>query len=279
MAGHVVSLYLRSCGHEVEGAGTEQLSGISEVIFDVRDLPSLGSSYALFDGDYDVVVNCVALLVKPSDENPALAILLNSYFPRYLEQYFVTSSTRIIHISTDEVFDGQPPFDEMASAKGNGRIYGQTKALGELINGKDLTVRLSIIGPTLTKAAPSLLNWFLSDSDKYLHGYSNAYWSGVTTFELAKLINYLISHVTTGVYHLVAPEPISKLQLLELVNQNIYSNTNHTKRILKDDSVKVDRTMLNTRTDVDYAVPDYQTMLDQLRNWIDDHIAIYPHYS
>lgn len=84
---------------------------------------------------------------KQSEENIKDSIFINSYFP-----YFVSENcSRLIHLSTDCVFNGQNgPYNEYSYKNGE-TIYSKTKSLGEIDNSKDLTLRLSIIGPELKK--------------------------------------------------------------------------------------------------------------------------------
>ena len=45
-------------------------------------------------------------------------------------------------------------------------IYGRSKALGEIINDKDLTIRTSIIGPELKLNGEGLFHWFMHQKEK-----------------------------------------------------------------------------------------------------------------
>jgi dTDP-4-dehydrorhamnose reductase len=93
------------------------------------------------------IINCIGLLNKSAENFPDEAILINSYLPHFLESKTKNSSTKVIHISTDCVFSGSKGMykeDDFRDATG---YYALTKALGELNNNKDLTIRTSIIGP------------------------------------------------------------------------------------------------------------------------------------
>ena len=96
-------------------------------------------------------------------------------------------------------------------------FYAQSKALGEVINTKDLTFRTSIIGPELKQNGIGLFHWFMNQSGD-VSGYKEAFWSGVTTIELAKAIDQAIDQKLTGLYHLVNNNKISKYDLLDYIN-------------------------------------------------------------
>ena len=64
----------------------------------------------------------------------------------------------------------------------------------------------------------SLLNWFLSQN-KSCFGFKNAFFSGVTTLELSKVICDLIKKkFETGLYNL-SSKKISKYTLLQMIKK------------------------------------------------------------
>ena len=93
--------------------------------------------------------------------------------------------------------------------------YARNKALGEVVNEMDLTIRTSIIGPELKHNGTGLLDWFLKQTND-IKGYSKAYWSGVTTLELAKAIHEFIKQDIHGLFQLCPDEKISKYDLLNI---------------------------------------------------------------
>ena len=54
-----------------------------------------------------------------------------------------------------------------------------------------------------------------------IKGYTNVFWSGVTTLELARCIEIAIEKKLTGLYHLTNYEKISKFELLQLINKYV----------------------------------------------------------
>jgi dTDP-4-dehydrorhamnose reductase len=158
----------------------------------------------------DFIINCVGLLNKTAEDNPADAILINSYFPHFLESLTKKTQTRIIHISTDCVFSGyEGNYTEVSTKNGIG-FYAQSKALGEVINNKDLTIRTSIIGPEINSNGIGLFHWF-SQQKREVKGYKNALWTGITTIELLNALKIIVKEdKLTGLYHLVNNNKISK---------------------------------------------------------------------
>jgi len=49
--------------------------------------------------------------------------------------------------------------------------------------------------------------------------------------------------------------------------------------ILPSNSVKVDKSLINKRSDFSFKVPSYEQMVIEIKEWIEKHKEIYPHYS
>ena len=69
---------------------------------------------------------------------------------------------KLIHISTDCVFNGKKGSYTEGDTKDGFGIYAQSKALGEVNNGQHLTIRTSMIGPELKPNGIGLFHCFLN---------------------------------------------------------------------------------------------------------------------
>jgi len=274
MAGHVVKTCLESTGiYDVWGIAREIDSGQKLINLDVSNTKELES--ILDNGSFDVVINCIGLLNKTAEDNPELAVWFNSYFPQLLASYGKKHNFKLVHISTDCVFSGKEGGYKEDSFKNGIGFYAQSKALGEVINTKDLTFRTSIIGPELNENGIGLFHWFMSQNDE-VFGYSEAYWSGVTTIELAKGIHEAIKQDLTGLYHFVNSSKISKFDLVNEFNSNFRDGGIN---IISKSDYKVDKSLINTRDDFNYTINSYKIMIKEMKNWILDYKNIYKHYS
>lgn len=272
MAGHVVALYLRENGFDVDTLSANNSLDKDTMLVDVQDQARLHEVLAA--KKYDTVVNCIALLVAESEEKKDQAVYLNSYLPHFLEYFFKSSSTQVVHISTDDVFSyNNPPYKENSDYDGQS-FYGRSKALGEVVNDKDVTFRMSIVGPTTHHSDGGLFNWFFQQEGE-VTGFTEAIWNGVTTPELAKGIAAAIKQRLSGVYNFVPPESISKFELLKLFADTFGLTTIDLK---PNKGQAVNKTLTNTRTDFQYTVPDYKTMASEMKSWIENHRDIYQHY-
>ena len=273
MAGHVVTLGLRAeiKKYKVIAVARTKSQVNPDVLMDISDFDKVKN--LILHSKADVVINCIGLLNKKAEDNIDQAILLNSYFPHFLESITKNTNTKLIHISTDCVFSGvKGDYLETDFKDGIG-FYAQSKSLGEIVNQKDLTIRTSIIGPELKDSGIGLFNWFTNQNGQ-IDGYTQAFWSGVTTIELMKAIKSGIEQDLKGLYHLVYLEKISKYNLLQLFAKNF-----DKKDVNINDSYKVDKSLVNTRVDFKYIVSNYQQMIFEMKEWILNNQGLYLHYQ
>lgn len=264
MAGHLLFKRLPQLGdYSVSGIARNIGPDASVFNLDVSDTDQL--SLVIKENNFDAIVNCIGILNKDAEDHPDKAIWFNSYFPHFLESLTKNTSTKVIHISTDCVFSGKRGSYTEEDFKDGIGFYAQTKALGEIINDKDLTVRTSIIGPEINANGIGLFHWFMSqNSSQVLKGFTQAYWSGITTFELANVVHWAIQNDVTGLKE-ISREKIDKFSLLKLFN-TIFRN--NEMEITPDDYYKVDKSLVSNRTDFVYQVPDYDQMLVEMKEWI-----------
>ena len=218
MAGHIIKKELLKISDKFEIVDIARNSNYTRPTYEI-DLRNFKSIETLITNhDFDYIINCSGILNKIAEDNPDEAILINSYLPHFLEKITQFKKAKIIQISTDCVFSGSKGNYLEKDLKDGVGYYAQTKALGELINNKDLTIRTSIIGPDLNTNGIGLFNWFIKQTGS-IDGYCNAYWSGVTTLQLAKSIIKLIleKNSISGVIHLTNNNKISKYDLLQII--------------------------------------------------------------
>jgi len=261
MAGHIITRYLESLNkYEIINASLEKLRD-DTIIINVEDKELVKE--IIIKNKPDIVINCIGLLIRASADRPAMAIYLNSYFPHYLAELGKQMNFKTIHLSTDCVFSGEKGGYNENDVKDAKDIYGQSKALGEIVNEKDLTLRTSIIGPEIIEGGTGLFHWIMNQSGK-IGGYGEVFWTGLTTLELAKAIDSAIDQDLTSLYHLVPNEKISKFDLLQLIKE-IW---NRPIDISKNNEPKSDKSLLNNRKDFNYEVPNYHQMLVELFEWM-----------
>ena len=219
----------------------------------------------------DVVINCIGILNKDAEDHPDKAILLNSYFPHFLAALGTSNDFKVIHISTDCVFNGKKGGYTETSIKDGIGFYAETKSLGEVVYGNHITLRTSIIGPDLKKEGIGLFNWFMHQNGT-IKGYSKAYWTGITTVELAKAIIEAINQDIKGLHHVIFNEKINKYELVKLF-KDVFNRTE--LNIEPYDGYVVDKSLIKTNDNFQYAVPGYKEMISEMKDWILEHPELY----
>lgn len=273
MAGHMISLYLQEKGHKVTGFAREESSLVPCIKGDAMDADNMRKIIGL--NQYDSIINCIGLLNQFADSNKAEAVYLNSYLPHYLAELTSGTDTQVIHMSTDCVFSGKKGQYTEDDIRDGSTFYDRSKAMGELEDGKNITLRNSIIGPDINPGGIGLLNWFMQSKDS-VDGFTRAMWTGQTTLQLAKTMEAAAEQRAHGLYNAVPNEAISKYDLLKLFNhyvRNIAITINPVDRSAADKSLK------RTRFEFSYLIPGYEEMIRDLAVWMKHHHYLYPHYS
>lgn len=215
----------------------------------------------------DVIVNCVGIVKQlAAAKDPIASIAINALHPHLLARAARSRGARVIHISTDCVFDGDGAgrssgYTETAVTNATD-LYGRTKAMGELTAPGTLTVRTSIIGRELSGTS-GLVEWFLSRRGGTADGYRGAVFSGFTTAALASILLRAIADqpALEGLYHVSAPA-IDKLALLGRLNAAFGAGVTITPR----DEPRIDRRLDSTRfqTATGIAPPGWDAMIAAL---------------
>ena len=272
MAGHTISLYLKERGHYVFGFDRKKSDLIDSVVGDAFDTEFVKS--LVLSGNFDTVINCIGILNKAADDNKAVAAYLNSFFPHFLAEITKNTNIQVIHMSTDCVFSGKRGEYTECDFQDGTSFYDKSKALGELIDNKNLTLRNSIVGPDINPNGIGLMNWFMTQNGE-INGYTKTMWTGQTTLQLAKTMEYASLRRSHGLVNAVPDHSISKCDLCGLFNKYLRSN----KIIIHPvDGVVTDKSLKRTNFEFDYLIPDYETQIKELADWIYKHKDLYPHY-
>lgn len=235
-----------------------------ENAYDSLDVRSLGHLSQVFEDFHpQVVVNSAGIIKQRSEAKESLPSLeINALFPHRLAHLCKDIRARMLHMSTDCVFSGKKGNYMESDPPDADDLYGRTKFLGEVNDSHCLTLRTSIIGRELSRKK-NLLEWFLAEKET-VKGFKNAVFSGFTTIEFSRIIEkMLVEHPeAAGTYH-VSSDPVSKFDLLTLINQKMRLG----KEIISDESFKCDRSLDSTRfrREFNYTPPTWEEMVEELR--------------
>jgi len=240
------------------------------IILDLRDIDELHSVINYVKPN--VVINAAGILIEDSELRPLDSVCLNAVLPLTLKHLSKELEFKLIQISTDCVFSGKNGPYSVSDIKDANSVYGGTKALGEVNDLSNLTIRTSVIGPDLSEDGQELFNWFMNQSGE-VNGFSRSIWSGVTTLELAKCIEYSILEKIRGFKHLSSGAPISKYELLCEMNKQSGKGL-----VVNKIGGPVSNKALLPDNNFFYSAP--QNYKELLRDMISDirKSDIYPHY-
>ena len=261
--GHMCTRYLLRKNHHVTTVARKN----SDWNVDFEDINQV-RAFVPKMANFDYVVNCLGILVAESEENKERAFLVNSWLPQFLSNSISSSKTKLIHISTDCVFNGIDGRQYTEKSLPNEtKFYGYSKMLGEIRNSKDLTIRTSIIGPELNPNGTGLLNWFLNTKASEIDGWNNHYWNGMTTLELARLLELIINrYPITGLIHLTDNDfQISKYDLLN-VFKSIFDKK--IKINLVNKPTEVSKTLVSNIKLKELKINDFRKQMVDLKSWM-----------
>lgn len=272
MAGHMAYYYLQKTGrYDIINVVYRTKLTDDSIVVDVTNKEAVEN--VIRETCPDIILNCIGVLIKGSKEHPDNAILINAWFPHLLKRLSDQVNAKLIHISTDCVFSGKKGSYTEDDFRDADDVYGRSKALGEIVNNKDLTIRTSIIGPELKSNGEGLFHWFMQQKGE-IYGYQTAIWGGVTTLELAKAVDKTIEQNVTGLVQLSNGLGISKYDLLHLF-RNIWSRQDIT--ILSFNGNGIDKSISKSMK-FDYVVPSYEDMLKEQYDWMKVNQRLYSMY-
>ncbi|HCH4264048.1 dTDP-4-dehydrorhamnose reductase family protein [Vibrio parahaemolyticus] len=224
---------------------------------DVKDFATLEK--AVFGVKPDVVINCIGL-IKQHDvsKQHVEAIEINALLPHKIAQLCDSIQARLVHFSTDCVFDGKTGSYLESDLPTATDLYGKSKCLGEVDYGKHVTLRTSIIGHEL-KSSVSLIDWFLSQEGS-VKGFSKALFSGLPTVYVAKVLaDYVLPNPSLSGLYQLSVDPIDKFSLISKV-ADVYSK--HIE-IEKFEDFVMDRSLNSTkfREETGFVAPSWDELV------------------
>lgn len=204
MLGTDVVSALESRGHEVAAPSSSQL--------DLRDPVSVAE---VASADVSWCVNCAAYTaVDKAESEPSLAFELNALGPGYLARTCALAGIKLLHVSTDFVFDGtsSTPYTEDSPVNPLG-AYGRTKREGEEAVLAALPIALIfrtswLYGPNGSSFPLTMIRAW--QAEKKLRVVSDQTGCPTYTFDLAEsIVAALEKDLFPGIYHATGPDTMT----------------------------------------------------------------------
>lgn len=262
MAGHVMVDYFRRLGKHHVFHTTRDKSDPGGLYVDANDIAGIEKLIEIVSPH--CIINAMGVLNQFAERDALGAYHVNGFLPHYLRRCADAIHARLIHISTDCVFEGTRGGYTEEDVPDGTSVYAITKRLGEVREPGHLTIRTSIIGPEIRQGGIGLMEWFLAQKGQ-VSGYRRVMWNGVTTLQLAKAVDDMLESTVSGLIHLAHPQPLSKYELLQHIQTAFHKE--NVELVSEEDHIQ-DRTLVSTRTDVNFGFPSYPEMLAELADWM-----------
>jgi len=210
----------------------------------------------------DIIINCIGIIPQKHKltDNQSF-IKVNTLFPHKLQEITEKFNSKLIHITTDCVFNGSRGLYDENDIHTEKNLYGVSKSLGEPENA--CIIRTSIIGQEETHKK-SLLEWIISNKNKEINGYVNHLWNGVTCLTLANIIQNIINDKLfwKGVRHIYSPDIVSKYDLCVYVNE-IYDLNIKINKV--NDKFNINKS-LTSNYNINFKIKDIKNQILELYN-------------
>lgn len=267
-----------------------QLVNTHALIVDLNSISNIECH--LSDLKVDLLINCAALTnVEFCESNQAYALHVNATIANNIAVACSRVGVKLVHVSTDHLFDGMESFYTEDSPVNPLNYYGYSKAIGEdkVLSScpSSLVLRTNFFGwgwPHRKSFSDYILNNLSSSSHSYL--FTDVFFTPVIISKFLNAIIGLTGLNCNGIYNVSSAERISKYEFgfrlaqrfsysTELVlPSEYYSRTDLTKR--PNDMSLSNRKLLSVIPDYNDDISDHINLL--LGTSVEQHSAslVYP---
>jgi len=164
----------------------------------------------------DWVIHCAALAnVDACEADPDQAKKVNTELPKKLAQHVARSGARLLHVSTDAVFDGETGSYVENDAPNPLGVYARTKLAAEYLvaeaNPNAIIARVNLFGWSLS-GKRSLAEFFYSNlcAGNTVNGFTDVYFCPLLANTLAQIMLKMLEAELSGLFHVVSSDCTSK---------------------------------------------------------------------
>ncbi|RME07352.1 MAG: SDR family oxidoreductase, partial [Anaerolineae bacterium] len=205
--------------HQVTGVVNRRL--IHTQAFRVRqiDLLEPGAVERLLEETQpDWVIHCAALAnLDACERDPQTARELNIKVPLQLARHVARGGARLLHVSTDAVFDGRRGGYTEEDEPNPLSVYARTKLEGErAVMAEDpraIVARVNLFGWSLS-GQRSLAEFFFYNlrAGRTVFGFTDVFFCPLLANHLAYIFLRMLDKGLQGLYHVFSPDCISKYE-------------------------------------------------------------------
>jgi len=187
----------------------------------------------------DILINCTANTdIDFLEQHPETAHEINVIGTKNLAKCASQNNLRLIHISTDSVFDGEHGNYDELDPPNPLNVYAKSKLDGETMISKNCTnyviIRTNIYGIGNKKF---LFQWIVDNlqSNKPITGFDDIVFTPIEVTNLAEIIIEFIENEFVGLIHISSHTKLSKYNFAMLVAKKLNLNTSLISKGSSDD--------------------------------------------
>lgn len=182
----------------------------------------------------NIVINCIGRNdIDFLEKNPEQAIAINSIGPEIIAKKCEEHNSRLIHISTDSIFDGEKGMYDENDLPNPKNIYAKTKLEGERKVTKECSnsviVRTNFYG--IDNSQKYLFNNILEKLKlkEDIIGFDDIYFTPLSVENLSQQITDVTFSNYNGIIHLGSDDKISKYEFCKIMAQKLGFGENYVK--------------------------------------------------
>lgn len=243
----------------------------NSILVDVTSIDSI--SHCVQRIKPDLIINCAAnIQLDFLENNPNLAFSINSNGAKNVALISQKNNIRLIHISTDSVFDGIKGMYSEEDIPNPINVYAKSKALAEELvkqsSDNHVIIRTNFYGHD--RSCRFLYNWILDTlkNNKELIGFSDVIFTPLEVSNLSKMIFEISMTEYNGIIHLASNEVLSKYDFAQKIAEAFSLNSNLIKRGTIEDMSFIAKRPKNTSLNNKKARQLLKTPIIPLTDWL-----------
>jgi dTDP-4-dehydrorhamnose reductase len=249
----------------------------SDPIIDITNIHSIEKITHEFKPDF--IINCAALTnLDQIESNPKRAYAINAYGAKNIAKVSRRNKIKMIHISTDSVFDGMEGMYHEDDVPNPINEYAKSKKMGEDFVKETLDehiiIRTNFYGHNSEEKF--LFNWILKKlkNKQQITGFSDVIFNPLEIRNVSSMISELIYKDFDGIMHLSSNEVITKYEFIMEITKML----NFDMELVIKGSIKnvnfIAKRPLNTSLSNHQAKNFLKTQPLSLKNWLENYNLI-----
>ncbi len=271
LGGNIVNEFRNN---EIKVIGTNYNKNSSdEIHFDITNMDSIVSCVKKYSPQ--VIINCAANVnVDDLQNNEKLAFSINAYGAENIARVCKNNKIRLLHISSDAVFDGKKGMYVEEDVMNPINIYAKSKMLAEKLISENLEnyviIRTNFYG--FHKQDKFLFNWILSKlkNNERFTGFNDVFFNPLEVTNLSKMIYELSEKKFCGILHLSSDEIFSKFEFATKISEFFGFDSNLIKKASIDELGLNAKRPKNTTLVNNKAKNLLDTKIQKLDSWLRD---------